>query len=173
MKKYLISTVAVLLVLAVAWIAFGQEQSERAQRMAQRMARIQQAATKVIETIQEQAGKLKTALEERAIFGSIGSWQELSEEERAKLREEVMKNREEWWKMLAVIEQQVTILKGRRQLDREHEESIAELQTIQALATTEKAEKTAKLLEELIAKRNKEHEDTMQKLGLEQFGRRR
>ena len=172
MKKYLISTVAVLLVLAVAWIAFGQEQSERAQRRAQRMARIQ-AATKVIETIQEQAGKLKTALEEGAIFGSIGSRQDLSEEERAKLREEVMKNREEWWKMLAVIEQQFTIPKGRRQRDREHEESIAELQTIQALATTEKAEKTAKRLEELIAKRNKEHEDTMQKLGLEQFGRRR
>jgi len=71
------------------------------------------------------------------------------------------------------FERQVTILKGRRQLDTEHEESIAEIQAIYALATSEKAEKTAKRLEELIAKRNKEHEDTMQKLGLEQFGPRR
>lgn len=168
MKKYLISTVAVLLVLPVALVAFGQQTERR-----QRIARFIQAQTKVIETIQEQAGKLKTALEEGAIFGSIGSRQELSEEERAKLREEMMKNREEWWKMLAVIEQQVTILKGRRQLDREHEESIGELKKIQEMAEKENADETAKHVEELIAKRNKKFEDTLEKLGVPQFRRRR
>ena len=169
MKRYLISIVVILVVLAVALVAFGQQAEWR-----QRMAQYRQAQTKAIETIQEQAGKMKTALEESARGSeSFSRWQELSEDERAKLRERYTKMREERQQALAAIEQQVTILKGRRQLDREHEESIAELQTIQALATTEKAEKTAKRLEELIANRNKEHEDTMQKLGLEQFGRRR
>ncbi len=169
MKRHLISTVVVLVVLSVAWVAFGQQADWR-----QRMAQYRQAQNKAIETIQEQAGKLKVALEESARGSeSFGRWQELSEDERAKLRERFTKIREERQQALAAIEQQVMRLKGRRRLDREQEESIAELQTIQALATTENAEKTAKRLEELIAKRNKEHEDTMQKLGLERFGPRR
>jgi len=166
MKRYLILTVVVL---AVALVAFGQQSEWR-----QRMAQYRQAQTKAIEAIQEQAGKLKVALDESARGSeSFSRWQELSEDERAKLRERFTKMREERQQALASIEQQVTILKGRRQLDREHEESIAELQAIYALATTEKAENTAKRLEELIANRNKAFEDTMQKLGLEQFGRRR
>jgi len=167
MKRYLMSTVVVLLVLAVAWIAFGQQQSEQAQRFAQ----YRQAQTKAIEAIQAQAAKLKAGMEIPRFDRS--RWQDMSEEERTKLRETFTKMREERQQALAAIEQQVTILKGRRQLDREHEESIAELQAIYALATSEKAEKTAKRLEELIAKRNKEHEETMQRLGLEQFGPRR
>ncbi len=169
MKRYLISTVVILVVLAVALVAFGQQSEWR-----QRMAQYRQAQTKAIETIREQAGKLKVALEESARGSeSFGRWQELSEDERAKLRERFTKMREERQQAIAAIEQQVMRLKGRRQLDRKHDESIAELQTIQALATTENAEKTAKRLEELIAKQNKEHEDTMQKLGLERFGSRR
>ena len=168
MKRYIISTVAVLVVLAVAWIAFGQEQSERGQRMAQ----YRQAQLKAIEAIQEQAGKLKADMEETS-RPDFSNWQNLSEEERAKLRERFRKMREERQQALAVIEQRIMVLKGRRQLDTEHEESVAELQAIHSLAVSEKAEKTAKRLEELIAKRNKEHEDAMQKLGLERFGRSR
>lgn len=167
MKRYLMSAVVVMVVLAVAWIAFGQEQSERAQRMAQ----YRQAQMKAIEAIQEQAAKLKAGMEASSFDRT--RFQELSEEERANLRERFTKMREERQQALGVIEQQIMMLKGRRQLDTEHEESIAELQAIYALATSEKAEKTAKHLEELIAKRNKEYEDTMQKLGLEQFGGRR
>ncbi len=165
MKRYLISTVVVLV---VALVAFGQQVEWR-----QHIAQWRQAQTKAIETIQEQAGKLKVALEESTRGSeSFGRW-ELSEEEKTKLRESFTKMQKERQQALGVIEQQIMRLKGRRPLDREHEESIAELQTIQALATTEKAEKTAKRLEELIAKRNKEHEDTMQKLGLERLGGRR
>lgn len=167
MKRYLMSAVVVLVVLSLVWIAFGQEQSDRAQRF----ARYRQAQTNAIEAIQAQAAKLKAGMEAPRFDRS--RWQDMSEEERAKLRETFTKMREERQQALAVIERQVTILKGRRQLDREHEESIAEIQAIYALARSEKAEKTAKRLEELIAKRNKEHEDTMQKLGLEQFGPRR
>jgi len=165
MKRYLMSAVVVLMVLALVWVAFGQEESDRAQRMAQ----YRQAQMKAIEAIQEQTAKLKAGVEASSFDRS--RFQELSEEEKAKLKETFTKVREERQQALAAIEQQIMILKGRRQLDREHEESIAELQEIQALATSEKAEKTAKHLEELIAKHNKEYEDTMQKLGLEQVGR--
>jgi len=166
MKRYIISTVVVLAVLAVAWVAFGQQEEWR-----QRMAQYRQRQMEAIEAIQAQAGKLKAAMEAPRFDRS--RWQEMSEEERTQLREKFGKMREERQQALAAIERQVTILKGRRQLDTEHEESIAELQAIHAVAVNEKAEKTAKRLEELIAKRNKEFEDSMQKLGLEQFGPRR
>ena len=166
MKRYLISSVVVVLVvLAVAWIALGQEQSERAQRFAQ----YRQAQTKAVELIQEQAAKLKASM---ATPTRPEGYADLSEEEKAKLKEKFAKMREERQQALGVIEQQVLILKGRRQLQQEHEESIAELQTIVELATKEKADETAKHVEELIAKRNQKFEDTMQKLGLEQFRRR-
>jgi len=150
----------------VAWVAFGQQEEWR-----QRMAQYRQRQMEAIEAIQAQAGKLKAAMEAPRFDRS--RWQEMSEEERTQLREKFGKMREERQQALAAIERQVTILKGRRQLDTEHEESIAELQAIHAVAVNEKAEKTAKRLEELIAKRNKEFEDSMQKLGLEQFGPRR
>jgi hypothetical protein len=169
MKRYLISSVAVLLVLALAWIAFGQEQSERAQRR----ARYRDAQKKAIEVIQEQAGKLKPAFEEAVKRGEgFRNWQDLSEEERSKFREEWIKKREEWEKMIETIEKQLTTLKWPRRLKAEHGESIAELRAIHALAVEEKAEKTTKHLEELIAKRNKEFEDTMEKLGVPHFRRR-
>ena len=165
MKRYLILSVVVLTVLAAAWMVFGQEQSERAQRFAQ----YRQAQTKAIEMIQEQAARLKAGMEAQM---RPEGYADLSEEEKAKLKEKFAKMREERQQALEVIEQQVLILKGRRQLDQEHEESVAELQTIVELATKEKATETTNHVEKLIAKRNKEFEDTMQKLGLEQFGRR-
>lgn len=165
MKRYLISAVVVLVVLAAAWIVFGQEQSERSQRFAQ----YRQAQTKAIELIGQQAAKLKAGMEALTMPEGFA---DLSEEEKAKLREKFIKMREERQQALAVIEQQIMVLKGRRQLDQEHEESIAELQAIHELAVDEKATKTAKHIEELIAKRNREFEDTMQKLGLPQFGPR-
>jgi len=167
MKRYLISTVVVLVVLTMAWIAFGQQQSERSERF----ARYRQAQQKAIKAIQEQVEKLKAGTEETS-RRDRGSWQELSEDERTKLRERYSKMREERLKVLAAIEQQVTILKGRRQLEAEHEESIGELQAIRKLAVEEKAEETAKRLMQLILKRNKEFKDNMQKLGLERSGRR-
>ena len=167
MKRYLIATVVVL---AVAWIAFGQEQSERAQRW----ARYREAQAEAIEVIQEQGGKLKAAFEESTKrYESFRNWQDLSEEERAKLREEWTKRREEWAKMLGAIEQQVAKLKGRRQLSAEHEGAIAELKKIQEMAEEENADETAKHVEELIAKRNKEFEGTLEKLGIPQLGPRR
>lgn len=170
MKRYLIPSVVVATVLTASWIAFGQEQSERAQRRARHL----DAMKKAIEAIQEQAGKLKPAFEELVRRReSFRIWQGLSEEERTKLGEEHAKWREGWGKMIETIEQQLTTLKTPRRLGTEHKESIAELQAIHTLAAEEKAEKTTKHLEELIEKRNKEFEDTLEKRGAPRFGRRR
>ena len=167
MKRYVIP---IVVLLAVAWIAFGQEQSERAQRW----ARYREAQGKAIAAIQEQAGKLKTAFEESAKrMASFRNWQDLSEDERAKLREEGAKRREEWVKMLEEIEQHVARLKGRRRLSAEHEEAIGELRKIQEMAEKESADETAKHVEELIAEHQEEFEATLKKLGLDQFGPRR
>ena len=166
MKRYVISSLVVLVVLAMVWAAFGQQEERR-----QRYSRYRQAQQKAVEAIQKQVEKLKASMEETT-SRDRGRWQDLSEDERAKLRERYSKMRDERLKVLAAIGQQVTILKGRRQLEAEHEESIAELQAIRRLAVEEKAEETAKRLMQLILKRNKEFEATMQKLGLERSGRR-
>lgn len=167
MKRRIISIVTVLVVLAVVWAAFGQQQERR-----QRSAQYRQAQLKAVEAIQEQAAKLKAGMEAMTRPEGPRSSEGLSEEERAKLRERFTKMREERQEVIAAIEQQLTILKGRRQLEAEREESLAELQAIRQLALKEKAEETAKSVMQLILKRNKEFEATMQKLGLERSGPR-
>jgi septal ring factor EnvC (AmiA/AmiB activator) len=160
MKRYLISGVIILTMVAVSWVAFGQPQGD----FRERMAKMREAQAKAVEIIQQQAAKLATSMEPPAF--DRDRFQEMSDEEREKFREQMMKQREERQQALAAIEQQVMVLKGRRSLQQEHDASIAELKEIQALATKEKAAETAKRLEKLIAKRNKEFEDTIQKLGI-------
>ncbi|MHC4538314.1 MAG: hypothetical protein ACYS74_00860 [Planctomycetota bacterium] len=92
---------------------------------------------------------------------------------RKELQKPVDERRQEWWKILEVIEQQVVKLVPPDRLRARHQESIAELQAIHALAVEEKAEKTTKHLEELIARRNKDFEDNMEKLRSERIGLRR
>ena len=82
MKRYLISMVAALVVLMVVWAAFGQRQAERRQRWAQWRG----AQLKAIEAIQEQVGKLKADLQDTG-RRDRKRFQDLSDEEKAKLRE--------------------------------------------------------------------------------------
>lgn len=167
MKRRIISIVTILVVLVVVWAAFGQQRERR-----QRSAQYRQTQLKAIEVIQEQAAKLKAGMEAMTRPEGRRSSEDLSEEERAKLRDRFTKMREERQKAVAAIEQQLARLKGQRQLKAEHEESLAELQAIRQLALKEKAEETAKSLMQLILKRNKEFEATMQRLGLERSGPR-
>ncbi|OHB60382.1 MAG: hypothetical protein A2167_07160 [Planctomycetes bacterium RBG_13_46_10] len=164
MKRYLISAVVVLTVLAVTWAVFGQE-AERPREAGRGGFRNIEAQQKAIAAIQEQVAKLKAGLDASAMPAGQ-SLQDLSEEERTKMREKFMKMREDQQQAIAAIEQQIMILKGRRQLQQEQEASIAELQDIQALAKKENAAETAKRIEDIIAKKNKTFEETMQKLGI-------
>jgi hypothetical protein len=67
--------------------------------------------------------------------------------------------------MVAAIEQEVARLKGPRRLRTEFDESMSDLKAIREKATEEKAQGTAELLDKLIAKKQKQLDDTLQKLG--------
>ena len=184
MKRYLIPTVAVLLVLVVAWAAFGQAERrggrqnlseeerakmrERFQNMSEEERakfRAQRGVSgrggfmspedqqKAIKAIEGELAKLKAAQYTRP----EGGFQNLSEDERAKLRENMTKVRQERQKALQTIIAQVARLQGRRQSAAGGGGqyliiSVGDLKPIQAAAKKEKAEETAQLLERLIAR---------------------
>jgi hypothetical protein len=177
MKRYLIPVVGVLLVLAVAWAAFGQaeeraEQRESMRRRFQNMSEAERAEfrtqmrdrggrggfmnpedqQKAIKAIEAQLAKLKAAQITRPEAG----FQDLSEDERAKLRERITKVRQDRQNALQTIIAQVARLQGRRQPTAEGGQyliiNVGDLKPIQAAAVKEKAKETAQLLDRLIAR---------------------
>lgn len=177
MKKYLIPIVAVLVVLAATWAAFGQAEERTRQResMRQRMQNMseeekeqfraqmrerggrggfmsQEEQEKAIKVIEGELAKLKAA----QITRPEGGFQDLSEDERAKLREKMTKVRQERQQALQNIIAQVAMLQGRGQPAAQGEQyiivNVGDLKPIQAAAKKEKAEETAQLLENLIAR---------------------
>ena len=187
MKKYLIPTVAVLLVLVVAWTAFGQAQEQGRQR-GNRQNISEEERAKMRERFQnmseEERDKLRAQMRERmggsgrggftspedqgkaikAIEAQLaklkaaqftrpqGGYQDLSAEQRTKLREN-MQNRQQ---ALQTIIAQVAALQGRRQpADGAGQFMIintGDLKPIQAAAKKEEAKETTQLLERLIAR---------------------
>jgi len=160
MKRHLILTIAVVLVLAVVLVTFGQEETQRRGGFGNR-----EAQQNAIAAIEAQLAKLKAGIEQQPAFDRSRA-QEMSEEERAKFREQRMKIREAQQAIIAAIEDQIKILKGGGQLMAEHEESLAELQAIHAVAVKEKATQTAQRIQALMDKRTKTLEDTAEKLGI-------
>jgi len=205
MKRYLISTVAVLMVLTVAWGAFAQDEETTAQRvqrqresmrqryenmseaekekfrteMRQRRERFQnmseeekekfraqmqqrfggrigrQEQLKAIEAIEEQIAKLKAAMQS-AGREARGSFRDLSEEERAKLREKMAKAGRERQTAIRAIEEQLAKLRGPGRPQAGRQPSIGELRAIHDIAVKEKATQTARRLERLIARYQRE-----------------
>jgi len=142
MKRHLISTVVVLVVLAVSWIAFGQQQSD----FRERMAKMREAQTKALEVIGQQVAKLKEGMQPPAFDRS--RFQEMSEEERNKYMEERRKAREAQQASLNTIIAQIAVLQGRMEPLAEGEQLIivntADLKAIVKLAEKEKAKETAR-----------------------------
>jgi len=145
MKKHLISIVAVIVVLAVVLVSFGQEERARRGRMG-REERI-----KAIEAIEAQLAKLKEEGERPAF--NRDSFQNMSEDERAKFREQMMKVFQEQQKIYQTIMAQLARIQGRREPAPEGVQymiiSTADLKPIQEAAVKEKAEETGKLLARL------------------------
>jgi len=167
MRKYLIPCVATLVVLAACWVVFGQAETGQRERFAQyREMQLKAAATLV-----EQAGKLKAALETPIPGMPAGGFQNLSEEERTKMRETMTKRREEQQQIAGVIEMELAKVKGSRQLQREQEEGAKELQAIREVAEKDGAKETLASIDKLIAKRQKAFEDKLAKLGIPSFQR--
>jgi len=148
MKKYLISTVAVLMVLAVVFTAFGQQRgSGRRPRMSQ------EDRLNAIKAIETQLAKLKEAPQ---VPRPTGGFADMSEEERTKFMEQMRKVRQEQQKVFQTILGQVYILQGRRAPEEEGVQyviaSTIDLKSMQESATKEKATETAQLIERMIAR---------------------
>jgi hypothetical protein len=157
MKRYVISAVAILMVLAMVFVAFGQERGTR-QGQGQGQGRggfmSAEERTKAVEAIEAQLAKLKA--------GSMGSgfnresFQNMSEEERTKFREKMMAARQEQQKSIQIILGQLAALEGRREPAAEGARymiiATTDLKPIQDSAVKEKATETAKLLEGLAAR---------------------
>ena len=147
MKKHLISTIAIIVVLAVVLVSFGQQQGSRQGRGF--MGR--EERLKAIEAIEAQLAKLKEGGQSPAF--NRDSFQNMSEDERAKFREQMMKVRQEQQKIYQTIMGQLAGLQGRREPAPEGAQYLlittADLKPIQEAAVKEKAEETSKLLARL------------------------
>jgi len=118
---------------------------------------------KALDAIQQNAAKLKAAMEAPA--RGMQDFQNLSEDERTKMRDEFTKRREEQQKLIADMETELARFKGASQLWREHEESVAPLKDLLASAQGEKATATAGKIEQMIAQRQKQFEEKLTALG--------
>ena len=129
---------------------FRAQMRERFGSRGPRMGR--EGQQKAIETIEKQVAKLKAAQTTRP----AGGYRDLSEDERAKLRERMTKVFQDRQKALQTIIAQVARLQGRRQPAAEGAQyliiSTSDLKPIQAAAVKEKAKETAQLLQRLIAR---------------------
>lgn len=194
MKRYLISMTVVLAVLLAAWTVFGQEAGkgtpagEGAKEKGFRPADVNRPTTpegrqvrprgmmredqlKVIAAMEEQVAKLKALIETQPGPEEFAKMKELSEEERTKLREKFAKAREGRQRAIEAIEQNIAQLRGERPRAEERQQLIDELQAIRDLARQEKAEGTAKRLEQLIDRQQKGPEGRAPGLGRERPGR--
>jgi len=146
MKKYLISTIAIIVVLTVVLVSFGQEERTRQGRGF--MGR--EERMKAIEAIEAELAKLK---KESDIPRPEGGFQDMSEDERAKFREQMTKVRQEQQKVYQAIMGQLAGLQGRREPAPEGAQylliSTADLKPIQEMAEKEKATETSQLLARL------------------------
>lgn len=163
MKRHLILIVIAIAIGGLAWVAFGQPEGSTGKR-SRRRGMWRERRQKAVAAIEEQLAKIKAGMESSA--GRPANWRDLSEEERAKLREQFRKARQEQMQSIVVIEEQIAKLKGRRSLTEEHEKSMSELKAIHELAVKEKATQTVAHIDKLVAARNKAFEERMQKLGL-------
>jgi len=172
MKKRSIVVVGILLAVAMAWTAFAQPQGGGG------FGRMREAQQNALAALQEQIGKLKAMMEQGMQAMQGRNFQDMTDEERTKMREEMTKRREEQATIMASMQQQLDTLKGGRQLMTEHQAAMTPLKDLLASAQAEKATATAAKIEKLIADRQKQFEDKITAMGytmeqLERMGQRR
>jgi len=161
MKKRFVLILAVATVLVVTLAAIAQQDQAGGQRFQQR----REAQMKAADTLQQNAAKLKAAMEAQGRGMQGRNFQDMSEEERTKMREESTKRREEQTKLLADMTQALAQLKGAGPMWQEYDESVAPLKDLLASAQSEKATATAAKIEQVLAQRQKQFETKMTALG--------
>ena len=127
---------------------FRAEMSERFGSRPESMGR--DAQLKSIKAIEAQVAKLKAAVE-AGTPENRERLRELSQEDRAKLREKMMAAMRERQMAIRAIEQELAKLRGSRRPATVSEARLSELRAIHKLAVREKATQTADHLNKLIA----------------------
>jgi len=124
-----------------------------------------QTAEPGIAAIEEQLKVLKEIIAETPQMGGMRGGG-AGEQDMQQMIEDMQARSEKTTTALNTIGDQLKVLKGGSLLQSELQESNDELAAIQQVATDENAEKTAKAIEDLIAKRSQALQDTMDKLGI-------
>ena len=114
-----------------------------------------EAQLEKVKAIEELVAKLKAVVTGTAP-GARGSFRDLSQEERTKLRDKMTKAALERQLLIKSIEQQLAELRGPGRPQAGRQPSIGELRAIHDLAVKEKATQTAGRLERLIARYQRE-----------------
>lgn len=172
MKKSTMIAAGVLLTMTVAWAAFGQAQGGGGGRGG-RGGMMGPQMQKAVADLQEQVGKLKALLDAGAKAMEGKTYQDLSEEDRAQMKERNTQQQA----IMATIQQGVDRLRM-RQMAAEYNQSMTALKDAQASAQKENAKETAQKLGQIIAEREKQMEEKVTAMGmtmeqLQQMGQRR
>jgi methylmalonyl-CoA mutase cobalamin-binding subunit len=175
MKRSTMIAVSVLLTMAVTWAAYGQAGGGGG-RGRGGFGMMGAQAQKVVADLQEQVTKLK-ALVDAGAKATAGGFQDMSEEDRAKMKERSTQQQA----LMAAIQKDVDQLRV-RQIAAEYNQSMTALKDAQASAQKENAKETAQKLGQIIAEREKQMEekvtamgmtmDDLQKMGTRGGGRR-
>jgi len=161
MKRSAIVAVSVLLTMAVTWAAYGQAGGGGGGRGRGGFGMMGgEAQQKAVADLQEQVAKLK-ALVDAGAKAMAGGYQNMSEEDRAKMKE----RRTEQQKLVTAIQANVDRFRL-FQIAAEYNQDITALKDAQAAAEKEKAKETAQMLGKIIAEREKQMEEKVTAMGL-------
>jgi hypothetical protein len=128
-----------------------------------------QMQLKVIENIEQQLAKLKEAIKQAPDREEFRKLPDASDEQLTKFREEWQKARQQQEQIISTIQRQLTKLAGPKPVERVTRPDILinELKAIHEMAMNENAQKTAGLIDKLIAK----YRETPQLVGPVQRGK--
>ena len=169
MSRSSFSVLTLLVVFVLASVCYAQPADQRGGgsdgASTSYRGGFRQYQQQVLTRIEEQLTKLRASMDSSS--GGRRNWRELSETERNELRERFRKAGEERTSAIAEIEHQLQLLKGRRTLLLEYDDSIGKLYDILELAEKEKGKETVAALEKLIAAENAAFDKKMEALGMQ------
>jgi len=159
----MIAVLAIVLSVALPLVAEDAPKPKTPQRGSR--GSWMQARVKIYETIEAEITKMKTPAE--GMPKSREDYQKLTEAQRTEMRAKFTKMREDRNKSIAVLQDQVSKLKGARALTAEYDKEIKQLTSVKELAVKEESKETAAAIEKIIAEKKKAFEAMMKKLELE------
>ncbi|HPD47766.1 MAG TPA: hypothetical protein P5279_14210 [Anaerohalosphaeraceae bacterium] len=164
MKKYTLAVGVCAMILAVTYAAVAQQDNAARQQAFQRMRQTQQ---KAMADLEAGIAKLKALQEPAQRTQNREQFQNMSQEERTRLRESFTQRREQQTAAMQAVQNSIIILDGGRQIRTEQRELMAALRAIKDLAVEENATKTAEAVQKLMDEKQKAYEEKLTALGLD------